>query len=232
MHACLMTCMRLARRDPYADVLWMNLMTERTDAQRETVRLYQNNTLDGDSQAAQITLGKAINEYGQSTGSLQAQGGCMQPTHCSPHAWKQPAATAVMSGALSLPRLFCAALYGVFGIALLRAENRLPKGRLHDGVLTLPRSIHYQKAIDDFPVNDFGAHACLLHVAFPRGCQHSLALGHTCPNSASCAHRDVLQGVGGLQQCCGGLACGGRHCNHLHQEWQARMHGHHDCCVH
>ena len=98
-------------------------MTERTDAQRETVRLYQNNTLDGDSQAAQITLGKAINEYGQSTGSLQAQGGCMQPTHCSPHAWKQPDATAVMSGALSLPRLFlCSLVRGIRDRAAARGE--------------------------------------------------------------------------------------------------------------
>ena len=71
------------------------------------------------------------------------------------------------SGALSLPHLFCAALYGVFGILLLRLENFLPEGRLHDGVLSLPRCIHYQKAIDDFPVNDFGAHARPLRVARP-----------------------------------------------------------------
>ena len=54
------------------------------------------------------------------------------------------------------------ALYGVFGIQLLRLENFLPLGRLHDGVLSLPRCIHYQKAIDDFPVNDFGWHFLLL----------------------------------------------------------------------
>ena len=76
MHTCVharLTCMRFAPRDPYADVLWMNLMTERTDAQRETVKLYESNLLNDDWQDAQIKLGSGLNEFGQSKNSLQAQ---------------------------------------------------------------------------------------------------------------------------------------------------------------
>ncbi len=86
MHACL-TRMRLALRDPYAERLWMNLMTERTDAQRETVKLYQSDALNDDLQEVEIKLGSGLNEFGQFKGSLQAQGGCARTLHPSPHAW-------------------------------------------------------------------------------------------------------------------------------------------------
>ena len=168
MRACL-TWTRLALRDPYADDrLWMNLMTERVEAQRETVKLYQSSVLNDDLQEVEIKLGSGLNEFGQSKNSLQAQGGCMQTYCMSPRMLGAKPNAKAVSGALSLPRLFCAALYGVFGILLLRLENFLPEGRLHDGVLSLPRCIHYQKAIDDFPVNDFGAHARLFHVTAPQ----------------------------------------------------------------
>ena len=51
----------------------MNLMTERTDAQRDAVRLYSRDTLNDGWQDAQIKLGSGLNEYGQAKGSLQAQ---------------------------------------------------------------------------------------------------------------------------------------------------------------
>ncbi|KAK9812636.1 hypothetical protein WJX72_001001 [[Myrmecia] bisecta] len=52
-----------------------------------------------------------------------------------------------------LNNLWLQTLSGILGTKILRLENKV--GYLQDGVRSLPAAIHYQKAIDNFPVNDF-----------------------------------------------------------------------------
>ena len=52
-------------------------------------------------------------------------------------------------------------LTGILTFIVLHLENKV--GYLRDGVKTLARAIHWQQAIDNYPVNDFGEPlSCLL----------------------------------------------------------------------